>query len=139
MRRFVAVAVITATAIGCASMASPSPEDRQQYYQASPEEVAAAIREYMFDYGIMVTDEGSGMIKGESENASVAAGAMTGGSVRSRLTFNFRTSGEGTDLRATLYTDAAGRTSEALAENYRQMFAIIGDYVDQARVEVQNP
>lgn len=118
---------------GCASMAQPTPEDRQQFYDATQEQVDQAIRDYMFDNSVMLVDEGEGRIVGEHENASIAAGVATGGSVKTRITFNYRESGDGTQVRASMLTDTSGRTVEPPAENYRQLFSVIGDYIDDAR------
>lgn len=130
MRKMI-IAVAAIALAGCASMDQATPEDKQQFYAADPEVVHQAIADWMFDTGVTIIDEAEGRVRGEHENASVMAGAMTGGSVVTRINMQYREQGDGTLVRASMVSDISGRQTDALVESYQDTFAMIGDYIDR--------
>ena len=133
MGRMIMMMVVVALLAGCASMASLTPEDTKQYYLASQDEVHEGIRDYFFDHQIHVINEGDGYISGRYENAGMAANLFLGTSLVQRVSFNYRESGDGTEVRASFIVDGGGTSSSVNAQVYDDVFAAIGDYIDGDR------
>jgi hypothetical protein len=115
-------------------MTGATPEEMRQTYKATPDEVHQAIKDWMFDEGIMVVNESDGSIRGESENASVGVNVALGTSHRFFTNFQYRgDEGEYTVLQASFISAGGGSRMDVSADVYRRVFAEIGDYIDASQ------
>lgn len=134
MRRLVVAGLMAAVLSGCVGMTGATPEEMRQTYKATPDEVHQAIKDWMFDEGIMVVNESDGSIRGESETASVGVNVALGTSHRFYTNFQYRgDGGEYTVLQASFISAAGGSRMDVSGDVYRRVFAEIGDYIDAAR------